>query len=118
MNNDKIFFAGEPNAGLHPKVVAAIQKANIGKDASYREDAETKKMLAHFSDLFGKPTRALMFGSGSAANITAIAAITKPYNSVICAKSGHISTYETVYGWSENRKCCPETWRGDQSHDE
>lgn len=94
MDTNKIYFAGDHNAGLHPKVLERISQANIGKAASYGGDEETLKMRQDFNHLFGKEVRTYVFNSGTAANICAIASITKPYNSIICAKSGHINTYE------------------------
>lgn len=94
MRKEKIYFAGEHNAGLHEKVLKAIVKTNEGKTASYREDQETQRMVDRFKLLFGQPVKVLLFNSGTAANIMAIAAMTKPFNSVVCPKSGHINTYE------------------------
>jgi threonine aldolase len=95
MRKEKIYFAGEHNAGLHEKVLEAIIKVNKGKVASYREDQETQRMVDNFKLLFGRPVKVLLFNSGTAANIMAIAAMTKPFNSIVCPKSGHINTYET-----------------------
>src|SRR3989344_2065009 len=93
--NRKIFFAGEPNAGLHSKVVEAISRVNSYKDGGYRGDEETKLMEENFNRLFGRTVKSLMFSSGSAANVTGLAMMLKPWQSVICAETGHIHTYET-----------------------
>ncbi|OGD63033.1 hypothetical protein A2160_05305, partial [Candidatus Beckwithbacteria bacterium RBG_13_42_9] len=95
MNNNKIFFAGDHNAGLHPKVVEAIQATNTGKAPSYRDDAESLKLNQNFEKLLGQKVKLLMFNTGTAANVCAIASVIKLYQSVVCAKSGHINTYET-----------------------
>lgn len=40
MINQKIYFAGDHNGGLHPKVIDALVRVNVGKAASYMEDEE------------------------------------------------------------------------------
>lgn len=94
MNESKIYFAGEPNAGLHPKVLDRMARATGLMDASYREDKETSEMLESFDKLFGQKVTALLFTSGTAANVAGLAQITKPYHSIICPASGHINVYE------------------------
>lgn len=94
MVNSKKYFAGDHNAGLHSKVVQAIIRVNQGMASSYREDEETIRMQDNIDALFGKKTKALTFTTGTAANIVALTSLTKSYNSIVCAKSGHIATYE------------------------
>lgn len=90
----KIYLAGDHNAGLHPQVLAALTKANEGKAPSYGEDKETQKVTQQFTDLLKKPAKVLLFSTGTAANIVGLTALIKPWQSFICAKTGHINTYE------------------------
>lgn len=92
--NDKIYFAGDHNAGLHPKVVNAIVRVNEGKTPSYREDQETKLMNNRFEQLLGREVKTLTFNTGTAANILAISLALKPFESVICPETAHINVYE------------------------
>lgn len=92
--NKKIYFAGEHNSPLHPRVIEALIRVNTGKEASYREDSETRKMQENFNSVLNTNVKVYLLNSGTAANIMALASLTKPYNSIISPKSGHILTYE------------------------
>lgn len=93
--SDKIYFAGDHNAGLHPKVLDAIVRVNKGKASSYREDQETRLVNQRFEKLLGQEVKTLTFNTGTAANILALSLALKPFESVICPETAHINVYET-----------------------
>ena len=94
MATKQIFFAGDHNAGLHPHVFERLNKVNRGKVASYSEDEETKDMKKRFQEMIGKEVVTFTFNTGTAANVLGITTLTRPYHTVICARSAHIYTYE------------------------
>ncbi|MFA5792459.1 MAG: aminotransferase class I/II-fold pyridoxal phosphate-dependent enzyme [Candidatus Gracilibacteria bacterium] len=94
MKTQQIFFAGDHNPGMHPKVLASLGRVNGGKMSSYREDPESQKMFENFNKLFGQKVKALNFSTGTAANIVGLSALVGPYQSIICPATAHINVYE------------------------
>ena len=83
-------FASDNEAGIHPRVLAAIAEANTGHAPSYGADAWTQELEARFRELFGSHTRAFPVFNGTAANVMSAAGIIEPHQAVICAGTSHI----------------------------
>ena len=89
-----ISFASDNNSGVHPKVLAALEKANSGHAGAYGNDEHTTKAEALLHSVFGEDSRAFFVFLGTAANVLAITGSLKPYEAVVCADSAHIYTDE------------------------
>lgn len=87
-------FASDNNAGIHPKVMEAIVKANKGHRIGYGKDEITAKTLQAFKKLFGVEADVYFVFTGTAANVLGLSALAKPYNAVICAETSHLHTDE------------------------
>lgn len=46
-------FASDNYSGVHPEVMAALQKANAEHAGSYGNDVYTERAVAIFKDFFG-----------------------------------------------------------------
>ncbi len=92
----KIFksFASDNNSGVHPEILNAIVKANLGHALAYGDDSYTKKADKKFEETFGPGISAYFMFNGTAANVLGLKAITNSYNSIICADIAHINTSE------------------------
>ncbi len=88
-------FASDNFSGVHPTVMAAIERANQGHAMAYGEDEYTASVLEHFRRHFGEDTRAYPVFSGTGANVLSIQAATRPFNAVVCADTAHIHVHET-----------------------
>jgi threonine aldolase len=87
-------FASDNRSGAHPEILAAIAAANEGHAASYGEDRWTERADELFREHFGPDARAYAVFNGTAANVLAIDAMTRPHEAVICAEGAHLMVDE------------------------
>ena len=83
-------FASDNNAGVHPLILEAIQKANNGHTIAYGDDPYTEDAIKSIKKIFGDHTEVFFVFIGTAANVLGLDAVTRPYNSIICAETAHI----------------------------
>lgn len=89
MNNDY-------NHGAHPEVLKALMEYNEEAYIGYGMDPWCEKAEAEIKKYLNQPQAKVHFLlGGTQANYTSIAAMLKPYQSVVCAESGHINGHET-----------------------
>lgn len=93
MNPSKC-FASDNYSGVHPEILAAIQKANEGYAASYGSDDHTVSAVKKFQQYFGEDIDVYFVFNGTSANVLSISAITHSYHSVICADTSHMNVDE------------------------
>lgn len=87
-------FASDNNAGVHTRVMDAIRAANQGHTVAYGDDAYTEAAARKFREQFGEDAQVFFVFGGTGANVTGLAAVTRPYNAVVCAASAHINVDE------------------------
>jgi threonine aldolase len=87
-------FASDNYAGVHPRVMAALTAANDGPATAYGADALTQAACARFKEVLGESAEAFFVFLGTAANVLALAAMTRPHHAVLCAASAHINVDE------------------------
>ena len=90
----KINFASDNYAGIHPEILQAIAVANEAAEPAYGADRFTEEAIQHFKRHFGNDIDVFFVFNGTAANVTSLAAINHSYNAVICAESAHIQLDE------------------------
>lgn len=89
MNNDY-------NHGAHPAVLQALMEYNDEAYNGYGIDPWCEKAEAEIKKYLDQPQAKVHFLlGGTQTNYTSIAAMLKPYQSVICAESGHVNGHET-----------------------
>ncbi|HVF37908.1 MAG TPA: beta-eliminating lyase-related protein [Sphingomicrobium sp.] len=86
-------FFSDNAAAACPQVLEALAAAN-GLDTAYDGDASSRKLDGVFSDLFGKPVRALWTTTGTAANCLGLAALCPPHGAILCHEFAHIEQDE------------------------
>ncbi len=89
-------FRSDNNAGLCPEAVAAIIEANRGHCAAYGDDDHTAAAVAAFRRIFGPETGVWFVATGTAANTLAIAALTRPWQQVLCHVHSHYNVDEST----------------------
>jgi threonine aldolase len=86
-------FFSDNAAAACPQVLDALAKANR-LDTAYDGDAWSQQLDGAFSDLFGKPVRALWVTTGTAANCLGLAALCPPHGAILCHEMAHIEVDE------------------------
>lgn len=84
-------FASDNAAPAHPKALEAVHRANDGFAPSYGADAGTARAAEALRDAFGCPDAEVLFAfTGTAANIIALAAATRPWQEIFCSDVAHV----------------------------
>lgn len=87
-------FASDNNSGVHPEVFAALQAANGDHAVAYGDDPWTRRGIEAVQRVFGTEGEVLFVYNGTGANVTALAALTRPYEAVICTEMAHLHVDE------------------------
>jgi threonine aldolase len=87
-------FASDNNAGVHPRVMDALRSANQGHAVAYGDDVYTETAVRLFRERFGERAEVFFVFGGTGANVSALAAITHPFQAVVCAETAHINVDE------------------------
>lgn len=87
-------FASDNYAGVHPDVLAAMARVNVGHQVSYGGDDTTARLRDLIKDHFGAAAEIFPVFNGTGANVVALQAMTKPWEAVICTHSAHINVDE------------------------
>lgn len=92
--NNRRGFASDNNSGVHPDIFKAMQKVNTGHTIGYGDDIYTTEAIQKIKNLFGKEVSVYFVFTGTAANVLSLTAVTRSYNSIICAETSHINEDE------------------------
>lgn len=91
---NKRSFASDNNAGVHPQVMDALQKCNVGHVIGYGDDPYTQRTIELFKHHFGEQTGVYFVYGGTGANVTGLQVMLKPFQAVLCAETAHINVDE------------------------
>lgn len=83
-------FASDNNSGVHPLIMDAIIKANDNHAVGYGDDPWTEKATAKIKEVFGEVASPFFVFNGTGANSVALQAVTRSFNSILCAETAHI----------------------------
>ena len=86
-------FFSDNAAAACPQVIEALAKANR-LDTAYDGDEWSQALDGAFSDLFGRPVRALWVTTGTAANCLGLAALCPPHGAILAHELSHIEQDE------------------------
>ncbi len=84
-------FASDNNTGVHPAVMEAINAANEGDVIAYGDDPYTERAVEVFRNHFGADSEPFFVMNGTGPNMTSLAAVTRPFEAVICTDCAHIN---------------------------
>jgi threonine aldolase len=90
----RLDFASDNVTMASPAILAALQAANVGCEASYGEDRFSNKLNERMADLFECDVTVIPMTTGTAANALALSALCKPYEAVYCHQTAHVMTDE------------------------
>ncbi len=87
-------LASDNYAPVHPKVIEAIARVNVGAQPAYGADDETAKLQETTKQLFGPKAIAFPVFNGTAANIIGLQAALPRWGAVICVETAHLNLDE------------------------
>jgi threonine aldolase len=87
-------FASDNTAGVAPKILDAVARANHGFALGYGNDELTKRVERRFAELFERDGAVFLVPTGTAANALALAQLAPPWGAVLCHAESHIVTDE------------------------
>ena len=89
-------FNNDYNHGAHPAILKALCDTNDNAYGGYGIDEICDAAKEEIAKYLKNPQSRIHFlVGGTQANYTVIASILRPYQSVLCAESGHIAVHET-----------------------
>jgi threonine aldolase len=94
MNRPRRGFASDNNAGVHPRVWDALRSADRGHAVAYGDDVYTETAVRLFRERFGERAEVYLVFGGTGANVSALAAVTRPFQAVVCAETAHVNVDE------------------------
>lgn len=83
-------FASDNNSGVHPRILEAVIKANDNHAVGYGDDPWTEAATRQLKAVFGEVAEPFFLFNGTGANSVALQAVTRPFNSILCAETAHI----------------------------
>lgn len=86
-------FGSDNHSGIHPRILKAIEEANVDHARGYGDDEYTKNLERLLSDMFGCSSSFVVF-NGTGANVFALKNITESFSSIIAASTAHINVDE------------------------
>lgn len=91
----KYSFKNDYSEGAHPAILQRIIETNLQQTVGYGEDIFCNEARALIKEYIQRDSAIHFVSGGTQANLIVIAAILRPYESVIAAESGHIAVHET-----------------------
>jgi len=90
----KYSFFNDYSEGAHPRILEALVANNGGQELGYGDDSFTAQAKALLKQQCAADPDIYFLTGGTQTNLLAIAAMLKPWESVISAESGHIAVHE------------------------
>lgn len=88
-------FASDNFSGVHPRYLAAVERANEGHVRAYGDDPHTREAVGLFRSLCALDVDVLFTFGGTGANVVAVGSLLRPGESVVCTANAHINVDET-----------------------
>lgn len=87
-------FASDNNSGVHPLVMEAVVNANNNHAVGYGGDPWTEAATSKIKEVFGSDATPFFVFNGTGANSVSLQAVTRSFNSILCAETAHINVDE------------------------
>ncbi len=89
-------LASENYAGVHPIILEAIIKANVGHVKSYGDDEYSLRAIEQIKQHFGDDAETHFTFNGTGANVFALSVMTRPYHAIVCSDVAHVYESEST----------------------
>jgi threonine aldolase len=87
-------FASDNSATIHPDVLAAIARVNVGHTFGYGHDDYTLGVEARVAHSFSDDASAFFVFNGTGANVLSLRTTSRRFEGVICAETAHLNVDE------------------------
>ncbi|PIE84711.1 MAG: threonine aldolase [Bacteroidia bacterium] len=87
-------FGSDNYSGVHPRILEALVRANVGHVPAYGDDPHTQEALQKVRSIFSPRAEVFFVFNGTGGNAIALQACTRPYQSILTATTGHIAVDE------------------------
>jgi threonine aldolase len=87
-------FASDNSATIHPDVLDAITRVNVGHTFGYGHDDYSLTVERRVAECFGPDASAFFVFNGTGANVLSLRAACRRFEGVICAESAHLNVDE------------------------
>ncbi|MBV8220362.1 MAG: low specificity L-threonine aldolase [Solirubrobacterales bacterium] len=87
-------FASDNSATIHPDVLAAIARVNVGHTFGYGHDDYTVSVESRVAATFGPDASAFFVFNGTGANVVSLRAACRRFEGVICTETAHLNVDE------------------------
>ncbi|GGB94664.1 threonine aldolase family protein [Cellulomonas carbonis] len=91
---NRVSFASDNYAGVHPEVLAALAEANVGHEIAYGEDRWTARLHDVMAGHLGRAVEVFPVFNGTGANVLSLQAMLPRWGAVVCAETAHVNTDE------------------------
>ena len=88
-------FANDYAEGCHPSILEALANSNYSQQAGYGDDVYSRNTEKIIRELTKSEADVHLIAGGTLANLTVLASILRPFESVVAATTGHIYVNET-----------------------
>jgi threonine aldolase len=88
------FFASDNGATVHPRIMEALSRVNVGHAVGYGDDPHTRTAIERFRSVFGPDTEVFFVYNGTGANTLGLGSLTRSHNAVLCTENAHIHVDE------------------------
>lgn len=88
-------FASDNTSGVHPRILQALERANIGAAKPYGDDPWTAQAENVFRGIFGEDIDVFLVMLGTGSNTLALRAMTRPWQAIVCSDMAHTHTTES-----------------------
>jgi threonine aldolase len=92
--NTRRGFASDNSATIHPDVLAAIARVNVGHTFGYGHDDYTIAVERRLAECFSADASAFFVFNGTGANVLSLRAACRRFEGVICAETAHLNVDE------------------------
>lgn len=89
-------FRSDNNAGVCPEALEGIVAAATGSAIGYGDDDSTARATQALQEILGANCSVFFVATGTAANTLAIAALTRPWQRLLCARESHLNDDEST----------------------
>ena len=94
-SNDKLYFDSDYMEGAHPAILMRLSETNLEKTSGYGTDPHTASARDKIRAVCAAPeAEVFILAGGTQTNAAVIGALLKPWQGVLAAETGHISTHE------------------------
>jgi threonine aldolase len=93
-------FGSDNHSGIHPRILAAIARANVGHVPSYGTDDLTAACLRMFREMTTPKAEAFFVFNGTAANVLSLSSVMRSFHAVLSTTNSHL--YNDECGALEN----------------